>query len=157
PEVAAVRAAAQEQCDCQTATRHGRYVRCIARFASDAVRRRVLRPQCATALLRCAKNSMCGRASVVACCRTDAAGIGCNLRRRGTCKGSKGEAACAANVTTCCDVCASVKCQPVSTTTTTAPPGPVAHYEYVFPDGSFTVYDMDDAHRIVKTVPLPQA
>jgi len=33
----------------------------------------------------------------------------------------------------------------------------VAHYEYVFPDGAFYVYDMDDGHRLVKTVSLPQA
>ena len=32
-----------------------------------------------------------------------------------------------------------------------------AHYEYVFPDGSFSVYDMDNGHRLVKSVALPQA
>jgi hypothetical protein len=35
-------------------------------------------------------------------------------------------------------------------------PTTVAHYEYVFPDGAFYVYDMDDGHRLVKTVALPQ-
>jgi YVTN family beta-propeller protein len=39
-----------------------------------------------------------------------------------------------------------------------APPGPpaVQHYEYVFPDGGFYVYDMDDSHTLVKQVELPQ-
>src|SRR5262249_26339387 len=42
------------------------------------------------------------------------------------------------------------------------PPGPppppvVAHLEYVFPDGSFSVYDMDNGHRLVKSVALPPA
>jgi len=31
-----------------------------------------------------------------------------------------------------------------------------AHYEYVFPDGSFHVYDMDNGHQLVKSVTLPQ-
>ena len=36
------------------------------------------------------------------------------------------------------------------------PAPPVRHYEYVFPDGGFSVYDMDDGHRLVRTVALPQ-
>jgi len=41
------------------------------------------------------------------------------------------------------------------TTTTTSPA--TAHYEYVFPDGSFSVYDMDNGHRLVKSTTLSQA
>src|SRR5262245_3646816 len=37
------------------------------------------------------------------------------------------------------------------------PPAASAHFEYVFPDGSFHVYDMDDGHRLVKSVALPEA
>ena len=33
----------------------------------------------------------------------------------------------------------------------------VSHYEYVFPDGSMYVYDMDNGFRLVKQVSLPQA
>ena len=33
---------------------------------------------------------------------------------------------------------------------------PVRHYEYVFPDGGIYVYDIDDGHRLVKHVDLPQ-
>ena len=29
--------------------------------------------------------------------------------------------------------------------------------EYVFPDGSFSVFDMDNGHQLVKSVALPQA
>jgi WD40 repeat protein len=43
-----------------------------------------------------------------------------------------------------------------TSSTTTTLPTPVAHYEYVLPDGAFYVYDMDDGHRLVKTVALPQ-
>jgi DNA-binding beta-propeller fold protein YncE len=43
------------------------------------------------------------------------------------------------------------------TTTTTLPSAGVAHYEYVFPDGAFYVYDMDHGHQLVKTVPLSHA
>jgi hypothetical protein len=46
---------------------------------------------------------------------------------------------------------------PDVTTTTLASPQGSAHYAYVFPDGSFSVYDMDAGHRLVKSVALPQA
>ena len=36
------------------------------------------------------------------------------------------------------------------------PPAATSHLEYVFPDGGFTVYDMDRGHALVKTVALPQ-
>jgi DNA-binding beta-propeller fold protein YncE len=35
--------------------------------------------------------------------------------------------------------------------------GGVHHYEYVFPDGSMYVYDMDARHRLVRRVELPMA
>ena len=37
------------------------------------------------------------------------------------------------------------------------PPPNVAHLEYVFPDGGFSIYDMDASHGLVKHVALPQA
>jgi DNA-binding beta-propeller fold protein YncE len=36
------------------------------------------------------------------------------------------------------------------------PPPATAHLEYVFPDGSFHVYDMDHGHQLVKSVSLAQ-
>jgi DNA-binding beta-propeller fold protein YncE len=33
--------------------------------------------------------------------------------------------------------------------------GPTRHYEYVFPDGSMSVYDIDHGHRLVQQVSLP--
>jgi DNA-binding beta-propeller fold protein YncE len=33
--------------------------------------------------------------------------------------------------------------------------GPTRHYEYVFPDGSMSVYDIDQGHRLVQQVSLP--
>ena len=36
-------------------------------------------------------------------------------------------------------------------------PSATAHYEYVFPDGAFYVYDMDNGHQLVKQVALPEA
>jgi len=35
--------------------------------------------------------------------------------------------------------------------------GTIHHYEYVFPDGSMYVYDMDNGHALVKKVSLPTA
>ena len=40
---------------------------------------------------------------------------------------------------------------------TTAGKSGVHHYEYVFPDGSMFVYDMDAGHRLVQRVALPMA
>ena len=37
------------------------------------------------------------------------------------------------------------------------PPVATSRLEYVFPDGSFSVYDMDNGHQLVKSVALPQA
>ncbi len=37
------------------------------------------------------------------------------------------------------------------------PPAATSHLEYVFPDGGFSVYDMDAGHALVKTVAWPQA
>jgi hypothetical protein len=42
-------------------------------------------------------------------------------------------------------------------TTTSPAPSATAHYEYVFPDGAFYVYDMDNGHQLVKQVALPEA
>ena len=44
-----------------------------------------------------------------------------------------------------------------SPTPTTNPGGtsPIHHYEYVFPDGSVDVYDMDHAHKLVQKIQLP--
>jgi DNA-binding beta-propeller fold protein YncE len=44
-----------------------------------------------------------------------------------------------------------------STAATSGAGATVHHYEYVFPDGSMYVYDMDAGHRLVQHVELPMA
>jgi len=60
-EVAAVRAAAAEQCDCEGATKHDKYVNCVERVAQAAVKDRSLRNECKDDVVRCAAMSTCGR------------------------------------------------------------------------------------------------
>ncbi len=44
---------------------------------------------------------------------------------------------------------------PTSRSTSTVGSGITHHYEYVFPDGSMYVYDMDNGHALIKTISLP--
>jgi len=73
-DVAAVRAAAGQQCDCAGAANHGEYVRCVAGVANEAVAQGMLQPTCRGGIVRCAARSTCGRDGFVTCCRTSASG-----------------------------------------------------------------------------------
>ncbi len=73
-QVAAVRALADEQCDCDSATNHGKYVNCVAKVAEEAVAEGELREECQDTVVSCAAQSTCGFEGAVACCRTDATG-----------------------------------------------------------------------------------
>src|SRR5437870_2771594 len=71
-QVAAVRALADEECDCDSATNHGKYVNCVAKVAAEAVAEGELREDCEDGVLYCASQSTCGLSGAVTCCRTDA-------------------------------------------------------------------------------------
>src|SRR5947208_17046085 len=59
-QVAAVRAMADEQCDCSTATSHDDYVDCVDEVADAAVEEGSLREDCEEAVVACAAQSACG-------------------------------------------------------------------------------------------------
>src|SRR3989442_13826058 len=73
--VAAVRQAADSQCDCSTAKTHHQYARCVAGVAEAAVSSGTLSEECKAQLVACATRSTCGRPEAVRCCRTDARGV----------------------------------------------------------------------------------
>ncbi len=121
---AAVRAMADAQCPCATATSHREYVKCVAGVAKSAVTSGSLPKQCRRAVLKCAAQSTCGRPGFVSCCRTSAKGVRkCSTKADATkCRAPKGGAACVQDVPSCCDACSAGSC-PLSTTTT-IPGGP---------------------------------
>ena len=126
-QVAAVRALAAEQCDCGSASNHGKYVSCVARVVDAAVKDGSLRPECSDAVVHCAAVSTCGRRGFVTCCRADAHGhTSCTVKHGDkACKAPHGGTACVGSVSSCCDACgASGTCPPPggTTTTTAAPP-----------------------------------
>src|SRR5439155_15750986 len=95
--VAAVREAADSQCDCSTAKTHHRYVRCVAGVAEAAVSSGTLSEESKAQLLACAAGSTCGRpAGTVRCCRTDASGVThCHtMRRAASCRAPRGGSVC---------------------------------------------------------------
>src|SRR5439155_5792877 len=80
--VAATRAAADEACDCASATNHGKYVSCVAHVTHQAVEDGSLRPECSGLVVACAAKSTCGKEGGVTCCRTDASGnTKCSVKR----------------------------------------------------------------------------
>src|SRR6266446_2326069 len=103
--VAATRAAADEACDCSSATNHGDYVSCVAAVTDQAVTDGSLREECAGFVVGCAAQSTCGKAGAVTCCRTDAAGnTTCSIKRRASsCKAPRGGSACVGEFPSCCD------------------------------------------------------
>src|SRR5438876_3522103 len=124
-EVAAVRAAAAEQCDCEGARNHDKYVHCVERVANAAVKDKSLRNECKDDVVQCADMSTCGRPGFVTCCRTDEHGhTMCNIKHReDDCKPPHGGTACVGSQSSCCDACAADgTCISGGTTTTTAPP-----------------------------------
>src|SRR5207244_6854639 len=124
--VAATRAAADDACDCSSATSHARYVNCVAGVTNQAVSDGSLREECAEVVVGCAAQSTCGRAGAVTCCRTDAAGnTTCSIKRRaGFCRPPRGGSACVGEFPSCCDACEQGGCVPAGSTTTPEPPPP---------------------------------
>src|SRR5207244_4026674 len=124
--VAATRAAADEACDCASATNHGKYVDCVERVTEQAVQDGSLRPECEDLVVVCAARSTCGKAGAVTCCRTDASGnTTCSIKRQAAaCKAPSGGSACVGSFPSCCDACGPEGCVPAGSTTTTAPPPP---------------------------------
>src|SRR6266516_1664603 len=118
-QVAAVRALADEECDCDGATNHGKYTNCVAKVADEAVAEGELREECEDAVLSCASQSTCGLSGAVSCCRTDASGnTTCSIKRSaGACKPPRGGTAFVGSAPSCCDACGAAG----STTTTTVP------------------------------------
>ena len=116
-QVAAVRALADEECDCDRATNHGKYTNCVAKVADEAVAEGELREECEDAVVSCASQSTCGIPGAVTCCRTDAIGnTTCSIKRRaGACKPPSGGTAFVGSAPSCCDACGA----PASSTTTT--------------------------------------
>ena len=119
-QVAAVRALADEQCDCDSATNHGKYVNCVAKVAEEAVAEGELREECQDTVVSCAAQSTCGVEGAVTCCRTDATGnTTCSIKRTAAaCKAPSGGSAFVGSTPSCCDACGA----PGSTTTTTTTP-----------------------------------
>ena len=115
-QVAAVRALADEECDCDSATNHGKYVNCVAKVAAEAVAEGELREECEDGVLYCASQSTCGLSGAVTCCRTDASdNTTCSIKRSAAaCKPPSGGSAFVGSAPSCCDACGA----PGSTTTT---------------------------------------
>ena len=118
-QVAAVRALADEECDCDRATNHGKYTNCVAKVADEAVAEGELREECEDAVVSCASQSTCGLSGAVTCCRTDASGNTTSSIKRsaGACKPPRGGTASVGSAPSYCDACGA----PESTTTTTVP------------------------------------
>ena len=142
--VASVRAEAEAQCPCTSASGHRPYVQCVARAAKAAAKSGSLPKSCRAEVLKCAKQSSCGRSGFVTCCRTTASGKNtCSVKSgAAACKAPKGGAMCVGDLPSCCDACAAGNCTLVTTTTvagsvttTTAPAGPRTRTVMVGSDG----------------------
>src|SRR5437870_5407379 len=125
-QVAAVRAMATEQCDCDGASNHGKYVSCVAHVVNEAVGDGLLRAECSDAVVGCAAASTCGRPGFVTCCQTDADGnTTCSIKNDAeNCETPPGGTACVGSQSSCCDACGpGGTCPPPggTTTTTTVP------------------------------------
>ena len=120
---ASVRADAERQCPCASASGHRPYVQCVARVAKTAAKGGTLPKSCRAAVVRCAKQSTCGRSGFATCCRTTASGKNtCSVKSSATaCTPPKGGSMCVGNVPSCCEACGAGSC--VSVTTTTTPGG----------------------------------
>ena len=117
-QVAAVRAMADEQCDCSTATSHDDYVDCVDEVADAAVEEGSLRPECEEAVVTCAAQSTCGLPGFVTCCHTNRHGeTTCSIKSDAAdCEAPRRGTAFVGSTSSCCDACGA----PGSTTTTTA-------------------------------------
>src|SRR4029077_3796116 len=106
-QVAAVRAMADGQCDCNTAATHGAYVSCVDQVTDAAISAGMLRPECEDAVVSCADNSTCGKPGFVTCCRTNRNGApSCSIKQNAAqCKAQLGGTACVGSFSSCCDAC----------------------------------------------------
>src|SRR5262245_48602818 len=127
--VAAARAAADEQCDCDRAKNHGQYVKCVGEVAKTLAGSGALPEQCKGTVTSCAARSTCGKPGAVTCCRVDRRGkVKCQTKSSAAkCKAPNGGQACTGSAASCCDSCGagsaggSFVCQGTTTTTTAAP------------------------------------
>src|SRR6266403_6148694 len=119
-QVAAVRAMADTECDCSSATSHSDYVNCVDGVVDAAVANGSLRPECEGSVVSCAAQSSCGRPGAVTCCRTNSTGqTTCSIKSNAAfCKAPPGGTACVGSVPSCCDACGRGGCATGSTTTT---------------------------------------
>ena len=105
--IVATRARIDEQCNCETAPRHGVYVRCASDVVRAAVDDGTLAKACRSSVLGCARKSICGRPGKVTCCRTTRTGKQrCSIRSADRCIAPSGGSACTGSVASCCDACA---------------------------------------------------
>ena len=129
--VLAAREAAADACDCETATNHGQYVKCVGEVVKARVANGQLPTQCKGAVVSCAARSTCGKPGFVTCCRVDGRGrVKCSIKS----SAAKCEAAasskvitCVGSAASCCDACegggspdGSFVCESSTTTTTHA-------------------------------------
>jgi len=113
--VATVRAEAEGQCPCASASGRRPYVQCVARVAKTAAKAGSLPKSCRGAVIKCAKQSTCGQPGFVTCSRTTAKGKStCSVKSSATaCRPPKGGSMCVGDATSCCDE----SCLPATTTT----------------------------------------
>ena len=99
-QVAAVRAMADTECDCSSATSHSDYVNCVDGVVDAAVENGSLRPECEGSVVSCAAQSSCGRPGAVTCCRTNSTGqTTCSIKSNAAfCKAPPGGTACVGSV-----------------------------------------------------------
>jgi len=85
----AVQQAIADQCPCDTATNHGRYVSCVAHVRNQLAKDGTIPKNCKGAVQRCAARSICGKPGFVTC----------QIPQFGTC----GTPCTADPATTCCE------------------------------------------------------
>jgi hypothetical protein len=128
-DIAAARADVDTHCACDSFATHAAYVRCARGIISARVGSLQLNPGCKWPVLRCARNSTCGRPAAVSCCITTAAGRHrCRIRRDASrCRAPAGGSACVGTRPSCCDACTAMGgCVPPFTPTPTVTPAPTA-------------------------------
>jgi len=104
--VTATRAAVVAQCNCTASTLsdHGNYVRCASQVVRAAVAANRLPRPCMSAVMKCARDSIIGRAAV-ACCRTNSRGVTTSRIERDAahCVARRGGTACVSPAWNVCD------------------------------------------------------
>jgi len=68
--VGTARADAEQQCPCESASGHRSYVQCVARVAKMAAKGGSLPKTCRADVMKCVKQSTCGRPGTVVCCES---------------------------------------------------------------------------------------